>query len=95
MTNTASVSASEIDLNPANSTVSAVTTITLPLADLGMAQALATNVVVLRGTTIGRNAVAAAGAVLTGGGYPAGWLVGGIPARPLKPLGAQLEAPAG
>jgi maltose O-acetyltransferase len=56
---------------------------------------LATNVVVLRGTTIGRNAVAAAGAVLTGGDYPAGWLVGGVPARPLKSLGAQLEAPAG
>ena len=55
---------------------------------------LGTNVVVLRGTTIGRNAVAAAGAVLTGGEYPAGWLVGGIPARPLKPLAAQLEAPA-
>jgi acetyltransferase-like isoleucine patch superfamily enzyme len=56
---------------------------------------LATNVVVLRGTTIGRNAVAAAGAVLTGGDYPSGWLVGGVPARPLKSLGAQLEAPAG
>jgi acetyltransferase-like isoleucine patch superfamily enzyme len=56
---------------------------------------LATNVVVLRGSTVGRNAVAAAGAVLTGGEYPPGWLVGGIPARPLKPLGAQLQAPAG
>lgn len=56
---------------------------------------LATNVVVLRGTTIGRNAVAAAGAVLTGGEYPAGWLVGGIPARPLKALAEQAGAPAG
>jgi acetyltransferase-like isoleucine patch superfamily enzyme len=54
---------------------------------------LATNVVVLRGTTIGRNAVAAAGAVLTGGEYPSGWLIGGIPARPLKPLAAPASAP--
>jgi acetyltransferase-like isoleucine patch superfamily enzyme len=47
---------------------------------------LATNVVVLRGTTVRRNGVAAAGAVLTGGDYPAGWLVGGVPAKPLKAL---------
>jgi acetyltransferase-like isoleucine patch superfamily enzyme len=53
---------------------------------------LATNVVVLRGTRVGRNAVAAAGAVLTGGDYPAGWLVGGVPARPIKPLGAATPA---
>jgi acetyltransferase-like isoleucine patch superfamily enzyme len=45
-----------------------------------------TNVVVLRGTTILRNAVVAAGAVVTGGEHPGGWLIGGIPARPLKPL---------
>jgi acetyltransferase-like isoleucine patch superfamily enzyme len=53
---------------------------------------LATNVVVLRGCTVGRNTVAAAGAVLTGGEYPAGWLLGGIPARPLKPLAATAQA---
>jgi acetyltransferase-like isoleucine patch superfamily enzyme len=47
---------------------------------------LATNVVVLRGTTVRRNAVAAAGAVLTGGEFPAGWIIGGVPARPLKAL---------
>lgn len=47
---------------------------------------LATNVVVLRGCTVGRNSVAAAGAVLTGGEYPAGWIIGGVPARPLKAL---------
>jgi acetyltransferase-like isoleucine patch superfamily enzyme len=47
---------------------------------------LATNVVVLRGCTVGRNAVGAAGAVLTGGEYPAGWIIGGVPARPLKAL---------
>jgi acetyltransferase-like isoleucine patch superfamily enzyme len=46
----------------------------------------ATNVVVLRGTRILRNAVVAAGAVVAGGEHPEGWLIGGIPARPLKPL---------
>jgi acetyltransferase-like isoleucine patch superfamily enzyme len=45
-----------------------------------------TNVVVLRGTTILRNAVVAAGAVVTGGEHAGGWLIGGIPARALKPL---------
>jgi len=48
---------------------------------------LATNVVVLRGTTIGDNSVAAAGAVLNGGEFPAGHVIGGVPARALKPLG--------
>jgi acetyltransferase-like isoleucine patch superfamily enzyme len=47
---------------------------------------LATNVVVLRGTTVRRNAVAAAGAVLAGGEFPAGWVIGGVPAKPLKTL---------
>ena len=47
LTNTASISASEIDLNPANSTVSAVTTINLPLADLALTQVFATNMVVI------------------------------------------------
>lgn len=46
----------------------------------------ATNVVVLRGTRILRNAVVAAGAVVVGGEHPEGWLIGGIPARPIKPL---------
>ena len=53
---------------------------------------LATNVVVLRGCTVRRNAVGAAGAVLTGGDYPAGWIIGGVPAKPLKALP---HAPAG
>lgn len=48
----------------------------------------ATNAVVLRGTRIGRNAVVAAGAVVTGGEHPPGWLIGGVPARALKPLPA-------
>jgi acetyltransferase-like isoleucine patch superfamily enzyme len=48
----------------------------------------ATNVVVLRGTLIRCNAVVAAGAVVTGGEHPAGWLIGGTPAKALKPLAA-------
>lgn len=48
---------------------------------------LATNVVVLRGTTIGENSVAAAGAVLNGGDFPARHIIGGTPARALKALG--------
>jgi len=48
----------------------------------------ATNAVVLRGTLIRCNAVVAAGAVVTGGEHPPGWLIGGVPARPIKPLSA-------
>ena len=48
----------------------------------------ATNAVILRGTRIGPNAVVAAGAVVTGGEHPSGWLIGGVPARALKPLEA-------
>ncbi len=48
---------------------------------------LATNVVVLRGTTIGENSVAAAGAVLNGGDFPAGHVIAGAPAKAVKPLG--------
>ena len=48
----------------------------------------ATNAVVLRGTRIGANSVVAAGAVVTGGEHPSGWLIGGIPAKRLKPLTA-------
>ena len=43
-------------------------------------------VVILRGTTIGPNAVIAANAVVTGGEQPGGWLIGGIPAKPLRAL---------
>jgi len=45
------------------------------------------NAVILRGSEIGANAVVAAGAVLSGGDYPGSWLIGGVPARPLKQLG--------
>jgi acetyltransferase-like isoleucine patch superfamily enzyme len=47
---------------------------------------LATNVVVLRGTTIGPNSVAAAGAVLNGGDFPGGHVIAGVPAKAIKPL---------
>jgi acetyltransferase-like isoleucine patch superfamily enzyme len=49
---------------------------------------------VLRGTTILRNAVVAAGAVVTGGEHPSGWLIGGTPARALKPLSTTQDDPA-
>ncbi|UTI62725.1 acyltransferase [Paraconexibacter antarcticus] len=46
-----------------------------------------TNVVILRGTTVGDRAVVAAGAVLNGGDFPAAHIVAGVPARTLRPLG--------
>lgn len=46
-----------------------------------------TNVVILRGTTVGDRAVIAAGAVLNGGDHPAAHIVAGVPARTLRPLG--------
>jgi acetyltransferase-like isoleucine patch superfamily enzyme len=49
---------------------------------------VATNGVVLRGSTIGRNSVVAAGAVVAGGVHEPGVLLGGVPARTLKRLGA-------
>jgi acetyltransferase-like isoleucine patch superfamily enzyme len=48
---------------------------------------LATNVVVLRGTSVGESSVAAAGSVLNGGDFPARHVIAGTPARTLKPLG--------
>jgi acetyltransferase-like isoleucine patch superfamily enzyme len=45
-----------------------------------------TNVVVLKGTRIGADTVVAAGAVVAGGELPSGWLIGGVPARPLRQL---------
>ena len=54
--------------------------------DLGDNCFVATNGVVLRGTTIGRNSVVAAGAVVNGGDFPAGHVIGGVPARALKAL---------
>ena len=45
-----------------------------------------TNAVVLKGTTIGANSIVGAGAVVRGGEYPAGWVIAGVPARPVKAL---------
>jgi acetyltransferase-like isoleucine patch superfamily enzyme len=56
--------------------------------ELGRNVFCATSAVVLRGTRIGANSVVAAGAVVTGGEHPSGWLIGGIPAQALKPLTA-------
>ncbi len=54
---------------------------------LGRNVAVSANCVLLRGTRIGENAVVAAGAVVNGGEYPGGWLIGGLPARTLRALG--------
>lgn len=51
------------------------------------------NAVVLRGADVGAGAVIAAGAVVGEGDHPAGWLLAGAPARPVKPLGAAGPAP--
>ena len=51
------------------------------------------NTVITRGTRLGRNSVVAAGAVVRAGDYPDGWLVGGVPAKPLRAL-REGEAPS-
>lgn len=48
--------------------------------------AVSANCVLLRGTRLGENSVVAANAVVNGGAFPAGWLVGGLPARALRAL---------
>ena len=53
---------------------------------LGRNVAVSANCVLLRGTRVGENAVIAAGAVVNGGDYPAGWLIAGLPARALRAL---------
>jgi acetyltransferase-like isoleucine patch superfamily enzyme len=55
---------------------------------------LASNVVVTAGSRIGPNAVVGAGAVLTGKEYPGGWIIGGIPGKPIRqlPVGSVAEA---
>lgn len=45
------------------------------------------NSVVTRGARLGKNAVVAAGAVVREGDYPDGWLMGGVPATPIRDLG--------
>ncbi len=45
-----------------------------------------TNALILRGSHVGRNGMIATGAVLTGGEYPAGHLLAGVPASAVRPL---------
>ena len=45
-------------------------------------------VVITRGARVGKNCAIAANAVVNSGDHPAGWLLGGVPARPIKELGA-------
>jgi acetyltransferase-like isoleucine patch superfamily enzyme len=59
---------------------------------LGRNVLVSAGVRILRGTTVGPNAVLAAGAVLTGGDHPGSWLIAGVPARPLRPLPAAEDA---
>ena len=44
------------------------------------------NAVITRGARIGANSVVGAGAVVGEGEHPAGWLIAGIPARPVREL---------
>jgi acetyltransferase-like isoleucine patch superfamily enzyme len=52
----------------------------------------ASGTTIMRGTHLGQNAVVGAGAVVPKGDYPAGWLMVGTPAKPLKPLPATVAA---
>jgi acetyltransferase-like isoleucine patch superfamily enzyme len=54
----------------------------------------ASGTTIMRGAHLGRNAVVGAGAVVPKGDYPAGWLMVGMPAKPLKPLPATAAAEA-
>ncbi|MGI8623013.1 MAG: acyltransferase [Solirubrobacteraceae bacterium] len=56
---------------------------------LGRNVLVSANAAVLRGADVGANAVVAAGAVVGGGKYPAGWLLAGAPARPVRALGGR------
>lgn len=51
------------------------------------------NSVITRGARIGKNCIVAAGAVVREGEYPAGWILGGVPARPLRELADAVEVP--
>lgn len=50
-----------------------------------------TNAIVVHGAEIGENSVVAAGSLVTEGTYPAGWVLFGSPARPVRPLGSTAE----
>lgn len=44
------------------------------------------NAVITRGARVGANSIIAAGAVVGAGEHPVGWLVAGVPARPVRAL---------
>ena len=48
---------------------------------------LGSNCVVMRGARVGRNSMVAAGSVVRNGEYPDAWIIGGVPAKPLRALG--------
>lgn len=54
---------------------------------IGANTSIYTNTLVLRGVTIGANALVGAGSLLRKGDYPGGMLYAGIPAKPIRPLG--------
>ncbi len=55
---------------------------------LGRNVLVSANAVILRGADVGDNAVIASGAVVGAGEHPAGWLLAGVPAQPVKALSA-------
>jgi len=66
-----------------------------PIA-LGRNVYVGAGVVITHGSRVGENSTVAAGAVLAGGEFPAGWVIGGVPATALRPLGEpSLATPPG
>jgi acetyltransferase-like isoleucine patch superfamily enzyme len=53
---------------------------------------VAAGAVIGHGSRVGPNSTVAANAVLTGGDYPAGWVIAGAPASPVRSLGVE-DAP--
>lgn len=54
---------------------------------VGANSLVGTSVVLTRGAVIGPNSIVAAGAVVRAGEHPAGWVIGGVPAKPIRALG--------
>ena len=55
--------------------------------EIGRNTYLGAGAVITRGAAIGPNSAVAANAVVTAGEHPAGWLLAGVPAKPIKALG--------
>ncbi|HVL94594.1 MAG TPA: acyltransferase [Solirubrobacteraceae bacterium] len=60
---------------------------------LGANVLVSANAVVLRGADVGANCVVGAGAVVGRGEHPSGWLLAGVPAAPVRPLGEAAARP--